>query len=225
MNNPLKSSQAQAWFLTLLLVFSSLSIFADPQLLTGELVVTLPAKVNNQPAKTGMTILPGSSFEVGKDGMAAVNLDKLGRVTVQSDTNFWLNFGERTVGGKLSLGTVVVNIPCGVDTVINTPKGDVTVPPDQGPATLTVEVTAEGTRSSISREANAVPCTPAAGRTSSSLGVPRAINPINPPAVPPLGGWMLPLFLVGGGGFGAALALAVNNSVFPAALEATPVTP
>lgn len=220
MNNPLKSYRIHAWFLALLLVFPSFNAFAIPQSVTGELVVTMPAKVNGNPGRTGMTILPGSNFEVGKDGMAAVNLDRLGRVTVQSETNFLLNFNERTVGGRLALGTVVLNIPCGVDAIVNTPKGDVSFPLDQGPATLTVEVTPEGTRSSISRDANAPPCVPGA------LGAPRAFGPFNPPpAAPGLGNWVLPLFLVGGGGLGAALALALNNSVFPVLAAATPVTP
>ena len=217
MNNPLKSSRNHAWFLALLLVFPSFQAFAQGP--TGELVVTQPAKVNGSAAKTGMTILSDSNFEVGKDGMAAVNLDRLGRVTVQSDTNFLLRFKERTIGGDLSMGTVVLNIPCGVDALIKTPKGEITIPEDQGPLTLTVEVTPEGARSSSSRDVNAPPCVPGA------LGPPRTpiINP--PPATPGLAGWVLPLFLIGGGGLGAALALAFSNTVVPPTAPATPVTP
>lgn len=221
MNNPVNSYRIHVWFLTLLLMFPSLQVFAVPQSLTGELVVTLPAKVNGSTAKTGMTILPDSNFEVGKDGMAAVNLDRLGRVTVQSETNFLLKFDKDTIGGDLTRGTIVLNIPCGVEALVRTPKDEITIPADQGPLTLTVEVTPEGTRSSSSREVNAPPCVPGA------LGAPRSFGPpINPPPAPPaLGGWALPLFLVGGGGLGAALAVALSSSVFPVTTPATPVIP
>ncbi len=93
MNNPMKICCSHAWIVTLLLLFPSIISFAalPPQgKLTGELWVTGAATVNGKTAVSGMTVFAGSRIETGPDGIAVANLGQLGRITIQTETDFTL---------------------------------------------------------------------------------------------------------------------------------------
>lgn len=197
MNNPMKIRRNSAWIAALLLLFPSLISFAAPRAqgkLAGELWVTGAATVNGKTGVSGMTLLAGSRIETGPDGIAVANLGALGRATIQTETDFTLDFKPNAISGNLTIGTIVINIPRGVAVNIKTPNGEVLVPMDQTPATLTVGISPEGTHAFIKRDQDR----------------PRAFLPFEP-ASRPLGGFIFPLFAVGAVGAISALA-----SFFPA---------
>lgn len=205
MNNPMKIRRNHVWIATLLLLLpSAISFAAPPQgRLTGELWVTGTASVNGKTAVNGMTLLGGSRIETGPDGVVVANLGQLGRATVQTESDFTLDFRPNAISGNLNIGTVIINIPRGVAVDIKTPNGEVRVPVDQTPATLTVGITPEGTHAFIKRDQDR----------------PRAFVPFEPTTGPPLG-LVLPLFAAGTAGIIAAV-----TSFLTVAPALTPITP
>lgn len=186
MNNLINFHRRLAWLLTLLLVLPNLVANAAPPQgqqgkLTGELWVTGNAAINGKVAVSGMTVLSGNRIETGIDGLISINLGKVGRVAVQTATDFLLNFKENSISGELTTGTVVVNIPNGISVNIKTPNGEVTVPTEQTPATLTVGVSADGTHAFVKRDQDR----------------PRAFRTFDR-TTPTLGGWVLPFLGVAG---------------------------
>lgn len=204
MNNPLKIRRNHVWCLAILLLFAQLNVLAAPPSqaqLTGELWVTGAATVNGKSAVSGMTVLSGNRIETGPDGIAVVNLGQLGRATIQTESDFTLDLKPNAISGNLTIGTLIVNIPKGVAVNIKTPNGEVVVPMDQTPATLTVGITAEGTHAFIKRDQDR----------------PRAFRPFEP-ARSSIGGFVFPLFALGAAG-------AVLASFIPSAPVITPIAP
>ncbi|HEX4945138.1 MAG TPA: hypothetical protein VFZ34_00560 [Blastocatellia bacterium] len=206
MNNPANTSRKHVWFLTLLLLLPGFLVNAAPPQqgkVTGELWVTGTAALNGKAAVNGMTVLSGNRLETGLDGLMSVNLGRIGRIAVQTATDFTLNFRENFISGDLPTGTIVVNIPNGTAVNIKTPNGEVMVPVEQTPAILTVGVSADGTHAFIKREQNQ----------------PRAFRPFEP-SRQPIGGWVLPFLAVTGVGVASVLA-----AVVPTPPDVTPFIP
>jgi hypothetical protein len=160
-----------------------------------------------------MTVLSGNRIQTAQNGVAVVNLSNLGRVAVQTETDFLLEFKENSIKGNLNTGTVILNIPNGVMVNILTPNGEVTVPVEKTPATLTVSVTLDGTHAIIKQDQNRA----------------RSFLPFEP-ASRPANNWLLSLFALGGAGIGAALTAAFTSSsssftIIPTPPDVTTIVP
>ena len=186
--------------------------------LTGELWTAGSTSVNGKPATTGMTILRGSRIQTGNESSAVVNFNQLGRISAQSDTEFFLDFQESAVNGNLTAGTIVQNIPSGVAVNFSTPNGTGHILANQTPAQLTIIATPNDMRLFIRREGSQ--------RLSGSCGreLSRAFRPSNPGSP---NGWLIPLLVVGGVGVIAAVTSLVTNSpnIIPIPPDLTPVAP
>ncbi|HEX4948331.1 MAG TPA: hypothetical protein VFZ34_16775 [Blastocatellia bacterium] len=156
MTTPIKFLQKQARSLTILLVVSSVIshlVFAGRQEKPiGEIAVTGTAMVNGKAATSGMTIARGSRIQTERDGTMVVSLGRLGRVAVQTETDFFLDFQDNSLKGNLTNGTVVINVANGVVANVVTPNGEINLPVEYTPATLTVGVTSQGTHAFVRRE-------------------------------------------------------------------------
>lgn len=185
--------------------------------LTGELWTAGTTSVNGKPATTGMTILRGSRIQTGNASSAVVNFNQLGRISAQSDTDFFLDFQDSAVNGNLSTGTIVQNIPSGVAVNFSTPNGSGHILPNQTPARLSIITTPNDMRLFIRRESSQT----AVGSCGRELS--RAFRPSNPSP----NGWLIPLLAVGGVGVIAAVTSLVTSSpnIIPLPPDLTPVVP
>lgn len=156
MSNPLKIQPKPLLMLAswlMLLSVMPLTGLSKPQgKLTGALIVNGTITVNDKPTVGGINIAPGSRIQTGNDGSAIVALNKLGRISIQSDTEFLLDFQENSIKGTIANGTVVINILTGTVVKISTPNGEIAIPLEQTPATLTVGVTSQGTHAFVKRD-------------------------------------------------------------------------
>lgn len=105
-----------------------LCAFASPLALAdstqfGELLVAKGVTVNGTPATGGLTVISGSQIATRQDGRAIVNLGKVGRVTLGSETQIALNFADGKIQGDLISGWAVISAPAGVEIAIKTVDG------------------------------------------------------------------------------------------------------
>lgn len=118
--------------------------FADPSQF-GELLVAKGVTVNGTPATGGLTVVSGSAIATKSDGRAIVNLGKVGRVTLGSETQLILNFSEGKLSGDLVSGWAVVSAPRGVAISIKTSDGIATADGDNA-SNLRIDLTGGTTR-------------------------------------------------------------------------------
>jgi hypothetical protein len=90
---------------------------------TGELLVARGVTINGTAATGGLTIVSGSQIKTKPDGRAIVNLGKLGRVMLGSDSEIVLRFANGKLSGDMTSGWAVVSAPKGVEIAINTANG------------------------------------------------------------------------------------------------------
>jgi len=149
-HNPTLRRKLLSWALSLtlsschLLVASSAMAKTGAKLM-GELSFARQVTVNGTGVISGITIYSDSRVKTSQLGAATVNLDRLGRIGLGSDTDLLLRFSEGMIGGNLISGRVTVNAAPGVKISIVTADGVATSEGKQG-AVLTVDVTGGNTR-------------------------------------------------------------------------------
>jgi hypothetical protein len=116
----------------------------------GELSVTGNVSINGTSAISGATIFSESKIKTARNGMATVNLGKLGRVQLGPESEMTLRFADGNVGGNLTSGRAVVSTPAGVAISVATAEGVATAD-GKNASTLTVDVTCGNTRVAASR--------------------------------------------------------------------------
>lgn len=116
----------------------------------GELSVTGSVSINGTPAISGATVFSESKIKTSRNGMATVNLGKLGRVQLGPESEMTLSFADGRVGGNLTSGRAVVSTSAGVAINVATAEGIATAD-GKNASTLTVDVTCGNTRVAASR--------------------------------------------------------------------------
>lgn len=127
-NSAPKSQPGRGMSLFALVASLALCAFASPIALAdstqfGELLVAKGVTVNGTTATGGLTVLSGSQIATRQDGRAIVNLGKVGRVTLGSETQIALNFADGKIQGDLLSGWAIISAPAGVEIAIKTADG------------------------------------------------------------------------------------------------------
>lgn len=191
-----------AWFLAgLMLIPTFILSAATPGQLTGELWMSGAATVNGKTAVTGLTVLSGNRIQTGKDGIAVINLGKLGRIKLQPETDLVLNFTDSAISGNLNTGLALVNASEGVAVNLKTPCGEA-VADQQILSSATLETAGEETPDTVKQAQSSGEQKP--GRC------PRLVVPISGGGVAGgvgAGGFLLPALLTGGAVLGTVLAV------------------
>jgi len=120
---------------------------ANPQVppkLSGDLWVSGPVTLNGTTARTGITVFNGGRVRTAPTGSATVNLNRIGRIRLEPETEIILRFSEEVIGGELISGKALVNASKGVGVSVTTPIGIVEAENKQISA-LQVTVTADNT--------------------------------------------------------------------------------
>lgn len=195
-----------------------LAAVKDP---TGEITVTGDVSVNGQKVVSGSTIVSGSEIATGANSTATVNLGKIGRIVIESNSNLSLKFSETGIVGILNQGKVRVSNGIGIATTITTK--DAVVIADTGQANnFAVEVECSHThvdtfnglvtmRTGNSDKQVAAGTDAIAGNLSQQ-GCQPCVRP--GPGVPTASVGTLPLVLLllaAAGGVGTAIILGGNN--------------
>ncbi len=123
-------------FLTAVAVWSvfSMTAFASPDATMGEITVSGQVAVNGQAAVSNSTITSGNNIVTGANSTATINLGKIGRVELLSDTNFTLKFSNNSIVGTLNSGKVRISNSAGIATSVTTRNA--TVVADAGQANV-----------------------------------------------------------------------------------------
>ena len=116
----------------------------------GELSVVGSATINGTPAISGATVFNDSKVKTSRNGAATINLGKLGRIELGTDTEMTLRFTDGTIGGNLLSGRAVVNVPAGISVSVATADGIATSDGKQA-GIVTVDVSCGNTRVASSR--------------------------------------------------------------------------
>ncbi len=186
-----------AWFLAgLMLIPTFILSAATPGQLTGELWMSGAATVNGKTAVTGLTVLSGNRIQTGKDGIAVINLGKLGRVKLQPETDLVLNFTDSAISGNLNTGLALVNASEGVAVNLQTPCGEA-VADQQILSAATLETSGEEAPDTVKQAQSS-------GQQKPDR-CPRLVVPISGGGM--AGGFLLPALLTGGAILGTVLAV------------------
>lgn len=89
----------------------------------GELASARQVRINDADASAGQTVFSESRIKTGNHGLAVINLGKYGRVEMGPETELVLRFSEKSVGGELVYGCLMVNTPANVEALIRTTEG------------------------------------------------------------------------------------------------------
>lgn len=111
----------------------------------GEVVSASRTTINGFPAISGMTVFTDNRIRTGQQGVAIINLGKLGRIECGPDTDMTLRLTGSSIGGDLRSNRVVVSARAGIAVAINTGKGVVTTD-GKKPAVLTIYVDSKRAR-------------------------------------------------------------------------------
>lgn len=98
----------------------SMIAFAAPGDLMGEITVTGQVSVNGQTVVTNSTLTSGSTIVTGANSSAVVNLGKVGRIEILSDSSATLRFSDNSIVGMLTSGKVRVSNAAGIGTTVTT---------------------------------------------------------------------------------------------------------
>lgn len=127
------------------------SVFAQTAVkAAGELSVTGSVTINGTSAISGATVFSESKIKTARNGMATVNLGKMGRVQLGPESEMTISFIDGRVGGNLAAGRAVVSTPAGVAINVATSEGVVTAD-GKNASSLTVDVTCGNTRVAAGR--------------------------------------------------------------------------
>lgn len=106
---------------------------------SGELSVSGVVTVNGESALAGGTVFSDSTITTADKSSATVNLSKLGRVEMASNSGVKVSFTENSLTGLLENGSAHISTLAGVSVSITTKDGLVTVDGSQ-PTSFTVNV-------------------------------------------------------------------------------------
>lgn len=120
--------------------------------LSGDLWVRGPVTVNGVAANSGTTVLSGSRLKTAVQGAATINLNRLGRIRLEPETEMVLSVSGDLIGGELLTGQAVVTASSGVGISVVTAAGVIAAEPKQA-AALQVAVTPEATSVGATRGA------------------------------------------------------------------------
>lgn len=126
------------------------SVFAQTAKAAGELSVTGNVTINGTSAISGATVFSESKIKTARNGMATINLGKLGRVQLGPESEMTVSFVDGRIGGNLVAGRAVVSTPAGVAVNVATAEGVVTADGKNASA-VTIDVTCGNTRVASSR--------------------------------------------------------------------------
>lgn len=104
---------------------------------TGEIVSASKTTINGVSTLSGATVFNNNRIRTGKDGAAIINMGRLGRIELGSETDLTLHISESSIGGELRSSQVVVSARAGTAIAVNTAEGVVTSD-GREPAVLTV---------------------------------------------------------------------------------------
>lgn len=105
--------------LAILNVFS-MSAFAAPDDVMGEITVNGQVTVNGQNAVSSSTVTSGSTIVTGANSTATISLGKNGRVEVLSDSTLSLKFTNNSIVGSLMSGKIRVSNAAAIATSFTT---------------------------------------------------------------------------------------------------------
>ncbi len=128
MNSKLWSRKAlSACLIVALYATYSMVALATTDKIAGELIVNgkSAVTVNGEVAQTGRSIFSASTITTPENATATINLGKLGKLELASNSTLTVNFDQNAITGNLTSGTVTVIGSADTSTVINTPHGSV----------------------------------------------------------------------------------------------------
>jgi len=119
----------------------SMVVLASPgaKTLSGQLSISGQVTVNGQKVISGGTVFSDSLITTAETSSATVNLSKLGRVDLASNSSSKLSFTEKSVMGLLESGSAQVSTVAGISVNYTTKDGVVVVDGSQ-PTSFTVNV-------------------------------------------------------------------------------------
>ena len=130
-------------------VYSMVVLAAPGAKAHDELSVSGQVTVNGQKAISGGTLFSDSTISTADQSNAAVNIGKIGRVELSSNSNLHLTFSDKSINGMLETGVAHVSTLAGVTVNLTTKDGTVVV---DGSKATSFTVTASHGRTSISTE-------------------------------------------------------------------------
>jgi hypothetical protein len=104
---------------------------------SGEVISASKTTINGFSAVSGATVFNNNRIRTGKDGGAVINLGRLGRIELGSETDMTIRISEASIGGELRSSQMVVSARTGISIAVNTAEGIVTTD-GRGPAVLTI---------------------------------------------------------------------------------------
>jgi len=117
----LKKILALALFASLYLMFILPSAgAASPYQVSGQLVSTGNVVINSAEVPNGGTVLPGSRITVKAPVQATINLGSLGKVDIQPNTDFTIDFTGNSVTITLNYGTLTLTTQSGISGEVKT---------------------------------------------------------------------------------------------------------
>ncbi len=192
MKNLLNIRMQGAWFLVCLILLPTLLVkAATAEPLSAELWMSGDTTVNGKAAVTGLMILSGNHIQTGKNGVAVINLGKLGRIKLQPETDLVLHFTATTISGNLNTGLALVNASEGVAVNLKTSCSDTVAEQPIISSSSSLETVVTETPDAVKPEQVPV------GRCSR----------IAIPASGRAGGFLLPALLSGGAVLGTVFAV------------------
>lgn len=217
-------------FLTAVAVWSAFSMtaFAAPDDIMGEITVSGQVTVNGQTAVSNSTIISGSTIVTGANSTATINLGKNGRVELLPDTNFTLKFSKNSITGTLDAGKVRISNAAGIATSVTTRNS--TIVADAGQADIfgvdvgcadearCTQTYVETTTGLVSLRSGSTDKQVAAGTDAtfgnpSQTGCKPCLRPGSGISVPVAGFAALPLLLAAGGAVGTAIFFGTRDDV------------
>ena len=118
--------------------------------MAGDLSVRGSVTLNGVNAGNGATVFDGGQIKTGSNGIAIINLGKMGQVELTGDSELVLKLDGGTIGGNLRSGRATVSAPAGVGVNLLTADG-VAVAEGKEATVLSVDVACGNTRVTSSR--------------------------------------------------------------------------
>jgi len=107
--------------LTAIAVWSAFSMvaIAAPDVM-GEITVNGEIMVNGQSVVSNSTLASGSTITAGPNSSATINMGKIGRIEILSDSSVTLKFTDNSIVAMLNTGKVRVSNTAGISTAVTT---------------------------------------------------------------------------------------------------------
>jgi hypothetical protein len=136
--------------IAVLSLYSMVVLAAPGAKASGELSIVGNVNVNGQPAVSGGTLFSDSTIVTSEKSNASVNISKLGRVELSSNSNLQISFTDKNINAVLITGTAQVSTLAGITVNLTTKDGTVVV---DGSNATSFTVNATRGRTSVSTAA------------------------------------------------------------------------